>query len=229
MIHLRMSGQVLIAAGGRGAARRTPTSRWRSTTDVSCGSSIRARSARWSCSTRTTSRSSCPSWPCWASTRSPSRSPARDLRRITRSTHRGLKPLLLDQHAIAGIGNIYADEILHGARLRPDRPASSLDARSTGTPPRFDRERAHRGDRRWRVDARRRAVRRSDGVGRVVPGRPPRLRARRRTLPHLRAGLDPAHDHGRSWHALLSGLPALTAGRRPAGLAAFRGIGRSRE
>ncbi len=53
------------------------------------------------------------------------------LRRIVRSTRRALKPLLLDQHVIAGIGNIYADEILHRARLRPDRPASSLDARAT--------------------------------------------------------------------------------------------------
>jgi formamidopyrimidine-DNA glycosylase len=40
-----------------------------------------------------------------------------------------LKPLLLDQHVIAGIGNIYADEILHDARFRPDRAASDLDAR----------------------------------------------------------------------------------------------------
>ena len=49
------------------------------------------------------------------------------LRSIVRSTSRALKPLLLDQHKIAGIGNIYADEILHAARLRPDRPADSLD------------------------------------------------------------------------------------------------------
>jgi len=53
------------------------------------------------------------------------------LRRIVRSTQRGLKPLLLDQHVIAGIGNIYADEVLHRARLRPDRPANSLDAAAT--------------------------------------------------------------------------------------------------
>lgn len=53
-----------------------------------------------------------------------------DLRRIVRATSRGLKPLLLDQHRIAGIGNIYADEILHAARLRPDRPADSLDLRA---------------------------------------------------------------------------------------------------
>lgn len=41
-------------------------------------------------------------------------------------SRRALKPLLLDQHVIAGIGNIYADEILHDARLRPDRRADSL-------------------------------------------------------------------------------------------------------
>ncbi len=40
-----------------------------------------------------------------------------------------LKALLLDQHVIAGIGNIYADEILHAARLHPDRPAGSLRRR----------------------------------------------------------------------------------------------------
>ena len=50
----------------------------------------------------------------------------RHLRSIVRATSRALKPLLLDQHRIAGIGNIYADEILHDARLRPDRPADSL-------------------------------------------------------------------------------------------------------
>jgi len=53
----------------------------------------------------------------------------RDLRSSIGSSKRALKPLLLDQHVIAGIGNIYADEILHHARLRPDRPASDLDAR----------------------------------------------------------------------------------------------------
>jgi len=53
------------------------------------------------------------------------------LRRIVRSTSKALKPLLLDQSVIAGIGNIYADEILHRARLRPDRPASSLSAKAT--------------------------------------------------------------------------------------------------
>ena len=46
--------------------------------------------------------------------------------------HRQLKPLLLDQHVIAGVGTIYADESLHRARLRPDRLADSLTTREVG-------------------------------------------------------------------------------------------------
>jgi len=52
------------------------------------------------------------------------------LRAIVRPRHRQLKQLLLDQHVIAGIGNIYGDEILHAAKLRPDRPSDSLSRRS---------------------------------------------------------------------------------------------------
>lgn len=51
------------------------------------------------------------------------------LREAFGSSRRALKPLLLDQHVVAGIGNIYADEILHRARLRPDRAASTLTRR----------------------------------------------------------------------------------------------------
>jgi formamidopyrimidine-DNA glycosylase len=54
---------------------------------------------------------------------------AERLRAAIGGSRRALKPLLLDQHVVAGIGNIYADEILHRARLRPDRAASSLDRR----------------------------------------------------------------------------------------------------
>jgi len=39
---------------------------------------------------------------------------------------RQIKPLLMDQRKIAGVGNIYADEILFASRVRPDRRASSL-------------------------------------------------------------------------------------------------------
>ena len=50
----------------------------------------------------------------------------RQLRRLLRTRSRQLKQFLLDQHLVAGIGNIYADEILHAARLRPQRPSDSL-------------------------------------------------------------------------------------------------------
>ena len=39
---------------------------------------------------------------------------------------RQLKPLLLDQSFLAGLGNIYADETLHRAGLHPNRLASTL-------------------------------------------------------------------------------------------------------
>lgn len=44
------------------------------------------------------------------------------------SSRRPLKAALLDQNAVAGIGNIYADESLHHAGLCPTRPAHSLTA-----------------------------------------------------------------------------------------------------
>lgn len=40
-----------------------------------------------------------------------------------------IKPLLLDQTFVAGIGNIYADEALFRAMLNPERVASSLNQR----------------------------------------------------------------------------------------------------
>ena len=44
----------------------------------------------------------------------------------------GLKAALLDQRVLAGVGNIYADEALFAARLRPDRPAATLAAAEAG-------------------------------------------------------------------------------------------------
>jgi formamidopyrimidine-DNA glycosylase len=48
-------------------------------------------------------------------------------RLIEESPSRQIKPLLMDQKKIAGVGNIYADEILFEAQVRPDRRASSLN------------------------------------------------------------------------------------------------------
>lgn len=48
------------------------------------------------------------------------------LRRVLSSRRAQVKPLLLDQKVVAGIGNIYVDEILYDARLHPRRKASTL-------------------------------------------------------------------------------------------------------
>lgn len=47
-------------------------------------------------------------------------------------TARAIKPTLMDQRVLAGIGNIYADEVLFRARVHPLRPASGLSAAEVG-------------------------------------------------------------------------------------------------
>jgi formamidopyrimidine-DNA glycosylase len=51
---------------------------------------------------------------------------ASDLGERLAAHRRPLKPLLLDQGFLAGIGNIYADEALHRARLHPLRRSNAL-------------------------------------------------------------------------------------------------------
>lgn len=51
---------------------------------------------------------------------------AKQLGGLLARKHRALKPLLLDQTFIAGVGNIYADEALHLAKLHPLRRSDSL-------------------------------------------------------------------------------------------------------
>ena len=48
--------------------------------------------------------------------------------RLARS-QREIKPALLDQQAVAGIGNLYASEILHVAGIHPQRRCSRMTAR----------------------------------------------------------------------------------------------------
>jgi formamidopyrimidine-DNA glycosylase len=62
------------------------------------------------------------------------------LGRLLAGSRQPLKPWLLRQDRLVGLGNIYASEILFAAGLRPDRPAGSLDA--------AERRRLHRATRR---------------------------------------------------------------------------------
>lgn len=49
-----------------------------------------------------------------------------DWQRICSQTSRPIKVLLLDQKRIAGIGNLYASEILHRTRIHPETPSEHL-------------------------------------------------------------------------------------------------------
>ena len=55
---------------------------------------------------------------------------ADDFYRRLRGRRTSVKAVLLDQGAVAGVGNIYADESLHKARLRPDRLAGKISRKS---------------------------------------------------------------------------------------------------
>ena len=55
---------------------------------------------------------------------------ADELYRRLRKRRGPLKAVLLDQRAIAGVGNIYADESLHRAGLRPTRRANTVSKKS---------------------------------------------------------------------------------------------------
>ena len=50
------------------------------------------------------------------------------LRGKCQNSKKPVKSMLLDQSIVAGIGNIYSDEILFAAGIRPDKPCSALTA-----------------------------------------------------------------------------------------------------
>jgi len=50
---------------------------------------------------------------------------------MLKNRNRMIKPLLLDQSFIAGLGNIYVDEALWDAGIHPQKIAATLDARET--------------------------------------------------------------------------------------------------
>ncbi|MBN2355990.1 bifunctional DNA-formamidopyrimidine glycosylase/DNA-(apurinic or apyrimidinic site) lyase [candidate division KSB1 bacterium] len=54
---------------------------------------------------------------------------AEEFTRILKSKNRMIKPLLLDQSIVAGLGNIYVDEILFKSRVHPQKISSRISAR----------------------------------------------------------------------------------------------------
>lgn len=58
---------------------------------------------------------------------------ARSLHDVLQGRTAPIKALLLDQRIVAGLGNIYADEVLHRAGLAPTRPGGSLSIEEVST------------------------------------------------------------------------------------------------
>jgi formamidopyrimidine-DNA glycosylase len=57
---------------------------------------------------------------------------ASDWRTLCARTSRPIKVALLDQKLVAGIGNLYASEILHEAQVHPEKPADALTGPQIG-------------------------------------------------------------------------------------------------
>ncbi len=65
-------------------------------------------------------------WPSWARLGPEPLDMDEDAFALAVRGSRAVKVVLLDQHVLAGVGNIYADESLHAAGIRPDTPANML-------------------------------------------------------------------------------------------------------
>lgn len=133
MVHLRMSGQLLLAPAGSARPAHTHVV-------AHLGASLeRAAEELWFVDPRTfgevvvfeTARADeqVPELGRLGIDPITDRFDRATLRRLVLGRRRRMKALLLDQHVIAGIGNIYSDEILHRARLRHDRVSASLHGR----------------------------------------------------------------------------------------------------
>jgi formamidopyrimidine-DNA glycosylase len=133
MIHLRMSGQVLIAEHSSPRPPHThiaarlwsdaggaPHEEFRFVDPRTFGEVVAYRAVDEALRVPELARLG------WDPLAEPHAMTGRRWRDLLAGRRRQLKALLLDQHVIAGIGNIYSDEILHRARLRPDRRSDEV-------------------------------------------------------------------------------------------------------
>jgi formamidopyrimidine-DNA glycosylase len=125
LVHLKMSGRLDWdeSSDGPGARRRRPpppadTGHVRAWWDFETGERLLFRDARKFGRVHLTDDLSRSLAPLGIEPLSPEFT-VDALSRLLRGRRRQLKPLLLDQTAIAGLGNIYTDEALYEARLHP--------------------------------------------------------------------------------------------------------------
>ncbi len=129
VVHLGMSGQLRLVAPGEIPTDRTHIhARW----DVDDGSTMYFRDPRrfgglWTFPTPT-------ALAAHFADLGPDALHARwnNLAGAAAHSRRAIKAVLLDQRVLAGVGNIYADEALFRARIRPTRRASGLKTAEWG-------------------------------------------------------------------------------------------------
>jgi formamidopyrimidine-DNA glycosylase len=131
VVHLRMSGQLLLAPGGSERPRHTHVvcvleggDELRFVDPRTFGEVVVTRPERLASDLPGVASLG---WDPLIDPMTPAR-----FDRMVRRRRRRLKALLCDQHVVAGIGNIYSDEILWLARLRYDRRSDTLSAREVG-------------------------------------------------------------------------------------------------
>jgi formamidopyrimidine-DNA glycosylase len=130
VFHLKMTGQMLLAAKGAGAPDKHTRLIVRFRDE---GPDLRFRDVRkfgFLICVSGAPESGCAELSCLGP--EPLAIARGDFERIIRARRGRIKSLLLNQEVIAGIGNIYADEILFDSRIHPQTPAAALSKREAG-------------------------------------------------------------------------------------------------
>ena len=136
------------------------------------------------------------------------------LHRETRRRSAAIKLALMDNHLVVGVGNIYANEALFRAGIRPTIAARRLTRPRLGRLVDVVRETLDRGHRQGRVDAA--GLRRQPGGAGLFPAGLLRLRAGGPAVPRLRQPPQVAAARGPG-DDLVPHLPALSPHASPRG------------
>lgn len=123
--HLRMTGRLYVARPGQ-----SPDRHLRLTVGLDDGRALHFADMRRFGTAMAFAPGAIASWPFYAGLGpEPLEMPPGQLARSLSGKGGSIKTLLLDQHVLAGVGNIYADESLYLAGIRPDAKADRIPAR----------------------------------------------------------------------------------------------------
>jgi len=119
-LHFGMTGRPIVGRIG------DPIHHWdRVLLDLDSGAQFRYRNSRRLGFVRVVTRNEMADL-AWRLGPDPLEAPASFLVQALAGREAPIKALLLDQSFLAGVGNIYADEALHAAGIRPSRPGGDL-------------------------------------------------------------------------------------------------------